>query len=170
MLLPTHVIEAIQKLNPDLKAILLLRNPVSRAWSNACHSLGRRTMTASDEKLRAIVTSQGSLMRGDYVQTINNWRGVLGDRNVFIGFYDDLVANPRGLLRSILQFLEVDSSDERLGAELERKVNAAPKRNLPEALVPVMYASYIDQLRVLERMLGGSVSKWLAKAEEAVAS
>ena len=170
MLLPPHVIERIRGINPDLKAILLLRNPVSRAWSNVCHSLRRRVLTASIDKLRAIVDSQGSLMRGDYVRTINNWRGVLGENNLFIGFYDDLVANPRELLRRILEFLGVDASDDRLPACLDRKVNVSWKRELPEALVPHMYAQYIDQLRVLAPMLGGPVPNWLAKAEEAVAA
>jgi len=167
MLAPPHVIERIRALNPDLKAILLLRNPVSRAWSNVCHSLRGKVHSASLDQLRTMVDSQGMLMRGDYVTAINNWRSVLGESNLFIGFYDELVANPRDLLRRILQFLGVDSSEERLPGTIEREVNASRKRELPEALVPHMYAQYIDQLRELESMVGGPVSKWLAKAHEA---
>jgi hypothetical protein len=169
MLLPPHVIEKIRELNPSLKAILLLRNPVSRAWSNVRHTLGRKVHSASIEQLRARLDSQGSLLRGDYVRTIDNWRGVLGEDKVFIGFYEDLVTNPRGLLREILQFLGVDASDERLPVNIEREVNASPKRDLPKVLVAHSYAHYIDQLRVLEQLLGGPTSKWLAKAEEALA-
>lgn len=168
MMLPPHVIERIQAMNPDLKAVLLLRNPVSRAWSNVCHSLRAKVHSASVEQLRAMLDSQGSRLRGDYVRTINNWRGVLGERNVYIGFYDDLVARPRELLRGILQFLGVDDGDEHLPATIEREVNASRKRELPEVLVPHLYGLYIDQLRELESMLGGPVSKWLAKAEDAV--
>lgn len=170
MLLAPAVIEQIRQANPEIKAILLLRNPVSRAWSNICHSLQARVRTASIDKLRAMLEAPNSIERGNYVRTIENWRTVLGDDRVFIGFYDDLVADPSGLLRRVFEFLGVDASDERMPGNLRREVNAAKeKRALPEELRAHTYRLYFDQLVLLESMLGGHVSHWLAKAEEALA-
>ncbi len=169
ILLPRSVIEDIHRLNPDMKIIMLLRNPVSRAWSGARLALGRKVMRATDAQILANIDHPSTVIRGDYVNAINNWRGVFGDQ-VFIGFFDQLVSAPRDLLRAVLRFLDVDSSDEVIPQTVEKEVNSSfKKRELPENLIPHMYATYIDQLRVLEKMLGGPVTKWLAKAEEAVA-
>jgi hypothetical protein len=169
MLLPRPVVEDVRRLNPDMKIILLLRNPVSRAWSLVRQHLGKRTQNASDETILRLADADWIVKRGDYVNAINTWRGVFGEKQVFIGFFDDLIAAPRDLLRSILNFLEVDSGDERIPKNLERVVNAGAKRELPANLLPHLYATYLDQLRELEKMLGGPVAKWRAKAEEAVA-
>ena len=169
ILLPRPVIEDIYRLNPAMKIIMLLRNPVSRAWSAARKALGRKIMRATDAQILKIVDTPQTIMRGDYVRAINNWRGVFGDQ-VFIGFFDDLVSAPRDLLRSIFAFLGIDSGDEFIPQTIEKVVNASfNKRELPGNLVPHMYATYIDQLRELEKLVGGPAAKWLAKAEEAVA-
>lgn len=170
ILLPRPVIEDIHRLNPDMKIIMLLRNPVSRAWSAARRALGRKIMRATDAQILDLVDSPKCVMRADYVRAVNDWRGVFGDQ-VFIGFFDQLVSAPRDLLRSVLQFLNVDSADQFIPETIENVVNSSfKKRELPENLVPHMYETYIDQLRILEKMLGGPVSKWLAKAEEALAT
>ena len=170
MLLPQPIVEEVRRLNPEMKIIFLLRNPVSRAWSNLRHRMGPGVLKATDNTILTRMESPGSILRSRYVQAVNNWRGVFGPNQVFIGFFDDLVAAPRDLLRSVLNFLGVDSSDRNIPATLEREVNASAKRDLPEHLLPRLYAPYLDDLRELEKLVGGPVSKWLAKAEEAVGS
>jgi hypothetical protein len=169
MLLPQSIVEEVRRLNPDMKIIFLLRNPVSRAWSNLRYRMGQSVLTATDDVILNKMESPGSVLRSRYVQAVKIWRDVFGPDQVFIGFFDDLVAAPRELLRSVLNFLGVDSSDANMPATLEREVNASAKRDLPEHLLPRLYASYLDDLRELEKLVGGPVSKWLAKAEEAVA-
>lgn len=168
MLLPPAVIEAMQQMNPDLKAILLLRNPVVRAWSNACHFLRGRGDRATLDDYRRFALSPHGLLRGDYVRTIHDWRAVLGPDRLFVGFYDDLHADPRRLLRSILQFLEVDSGDEHLPERLDKKVNASKSLEMPVDVQRELSANYLPQLRELETMFGGCTSQWRAEAEEAV--
>ena len=128
-------------------------------------------MSSADEAaIRKLVDSPAITMRSDYIHAVTTWRSVFGDEQVFIGFFDDLVSKPADLLRSILAFLGVDASDEHVPTSIAEVVNAGPKRDFPEALLPHMYATYMDQFAELEKMVGGPVSKWLAKAEEAVAA
>jgi hypothetical protein len=168
MMMPRHVVEDVCKLNPDMKIILLLRNPVSRAWSNVRLQLGRRTLTVTDEEIVRLMNKPGVILRNDYVNAVRNWRGVFGEKQVFVGFFDDLVANPRDLLRSVLSFLGVEKGDDFIPEKVEQEVHASTKRDLPESVLAQVYAPYVDQLRELEKLVGGPVGKWLAKAEEAV--
>jgi hypothetical protein len=167
MLLPRPVVEDVRKLNPSMKIILFLRNPVSRAWSSIRKQLGKKSIDAPDEAIYKLAESPNIVMRGDYGNAVRNWRGVFGERQVFIGFYDDLVSAPRDLLKNILKFLEVDAADDRVPADIDKVINSGPKRDLPDRLLPRLYAPYVEALKELEQLVGGPVGKWRAKAEEA---
>jgi hypothetical protein len=173
MLLPKNVVEEIHALNPDMKIILLLRDPVTRAWMDTRREMARVPPFASNEEILKIIDAPHVVMSGDYAKAIEVWRGVFGAKQVFIGFYDDMVAAPRELLRSILDFLGVASDDEfipksvaKLGDGGARKQNQPPLNFLPH-----MYATYIEQLRALEKLLGGGhAATWRATAEKVIAT
>ncbi len=165
--LPQVQVEAIHRLNPQMKIILQLRNPVSRAWSWGCLHRGRKGFDDND-RFECANSPQCQKM-SKYVPIINTWRGVFGDEQVHVSFYDDLMASPGELFRSILNFLGVDSGDAQMPEDVERKVNSSRKHELPERFVAPLYAAYMDDLRELGKMFGGHVSKWLAKGEAALA-
>lgn len=174
MNLPREVVEMIHALNPNLKILMMLRNPVSRSWSAVrrqippgARKLRGAAMKAAQLRVLELMNSPKFMAWNDYITPIKLWREIFGENKVFIGFYDDLQAKPRELLRSVLDFLEVDSGDQHYTETLDEVINAAPKIDLPKEYLPELYAPHIEQLRELEKMFGGPVSKWLAKAEEA---
>ena len=78
-MLPVETIREIHALNPALRVIYILRNPIDRAWSSARMALERAEMTlaeASDQWFVDHFLSQGSLRRGDYESCIRHWRQV----------------------------------------------------------------------------------------------
>jgi hypothetical protein len=175
MNLPRNVVEEIRQLNPAMKIILMLRDPVMRTWSWVRHVVPAQkwqmhgpAREAGKQKLFQIMTSPKCVAWNDYVTPIKTWRSVFGEKQVFIGFYDHLQARPRELMRSVLDFLGVDSSDAHIADTVDKAVNASRKLDMPEEFRPAMYAQYVEQLRELEQMFGDPVSKWRAKAEAAV--
>jgi hypothetical protein len=168
MFLPRPVIEEIRALNPEMKILLLLRNPIDRTWSSTRKKLARRSEEASVEELLALTEKPGVVLRNDYVSAISNWRGVFGDQ-VFIGFFDDLVVAPRDLFRSVLQFLCVDSCDKFIPDDIDKTVGASPAREMPGEIALRMAATYLDQLRELEKLVGGHASAWRTAAEATLA-
>jgi hypothetical protein len=172
---PKHVVEAVREFNPEMKIILMLRDPVSRAWSairrrkgmivRKFKGLGRNEL---ELKVLEMLNEPAFLNWNDYVGPIKIWREVFGEKQMFIGYLDDLKERPRDLLRWVLDFLELDSKGIELSNEVEEVVNKGPKMVLPEKYLPQLYRPYLEQLRELEKMLGGPTTKWRAKAEKLV--
>jgi hypothetical protein len=165
MSIPPKVIEEVHGLNPEMKIILLLRNPIDRTWSHARRVLRRQPEVSKEESLR-LTLLRGGLLRSDYVSAVTNWRRVFGNDRLFIGFYDDLVKSPRDLFRSILQFLGVSCDDRFIPSDIDKAHNTGPKRDLPEHIAAELAATYRDQLRELDALVGGHASAWRAAAEE----
>lgn len=69
-------IALIKDLMPDLRLLFLVRNPISRAWSQALMNLvgrtNRRREDVSDDEFRKHFRSTRSVKRGDYLTTIDN--------------------------------------------------------------------------------------------------
>lgn len=166
MLLTPPLIESIVEMNPEIRVIFLLREPVSRAWSNACHHFRAKAHAVPIEKLRENALSSAYCARGNYAQALETWWSILGRERVFVGYYDDLVADPCDLLRRVYSFLGVTSDDRYLPDEVEREVNAAKKQPLPPEVAREIASQYVEPLRRLTQMLDGPPARWLAHVEK----
>ncbi len=174
MVIPPQAIEDVRRLNPAMKIILFLRDPVDRTVSAARRLQGRKRTRGSpevpDQQVLPGMTSRGVLRRNDYAEAIRNWRAVFGPDQVFIGFYDDLQTAPRDLFRSVLRFLGVADDDRFIPDAIEDVVNPSDTRyELPRELVAQLAATYVGPLRELEQLVGGPVGRWRAAAEQVLA-
>jgi hypothetical protein len=101
-------------LNPDLKAITLVRHPVDRAWSHLKLELGRlRGRPVSEIPQQEIVTLARSLYLvrcGRYGDHQAMWRSYLKPGRFFVAPFDDLVRRPDELMRRVCRFLGVDDT------------------------------------------------------------
>lgn len=122
-LLPADTIRLIRGINPDLRLLYLLRNPIERAWSSALMALRKaelRIEEASDQWFLDHFRSQGSLRRGDYEQTLRRWHAEFPREQLLVERFDSLTSEPRALLGRVAAHLGVA---------------AEPLRSLPDALV-----------------------------------
>ena len=107
---------------PECKIIIMLRNPVERAYSMYCHEVreGLEKMKFLDAINEELVDGRrkdfGKDISFNYVQLGYMYENVmryieLFDReNIFIGFYDDLKSDTRKIMSEIFSFLTVDNS------------------------------------------------------------
>jgi len=108
--LDKEIIKEIYNINPDLRIIYSIRNPIQRAWSGALMALRRSEMTideASDNWFLDHFKSKGSLQRGDYEKCIDNWNEVFPKENFLIINFDDIANNPREVLRKCADHIGV---------------------------------------------------------------
>jgi hypothetical protein len=169
MMLEPPIVEAIRARCPELRVLLMLRDPIDRIWSGTRQFLlvdGDLDESARRRALQRFDTT-GVRLRTDYRRALHVWRGILGSDRVFVGFYDEVAERPRDLLDRVLRFLGVDPAEPGYRPEPERRVNVARELEIPRDLERELAVRYLESLRSLAREFGEYPARWLARAERA---
>lgn len=166
MLLSRRRIRLIRERMPQLKILLILRNPIERAWSGARRTLwkelGRKTSVEALSRLQQIVFARPVLARGHYRECIENWETVFDRKQIAYFFFDDLRHNPRQYLQQVCNFLEVDMHKiADVDTLLDEKVNAAPSDDCPAAIFQDLARYYAEQIHFLEEKFERNLGHWL---------
>lgn len=157
-LLPDAGFEHMMRLNPAMKFLFILRDPIDRAWSQL-RMIQRNSAAPSvhvPEVLRFVDKTQ-FIARSDYMPTIARVRRSVPESRLLILFFDDLVADPAAFLKAVMTFLDVDPTRGRFA-----NVNDARNVGGTEALTPELYERLKELLRPAYRRLQGLESPIIA--------
>jgi len=106
--LDAMVIEQIIRLQPDMRGIILVRDPLERAWSHAKKDLVRgRGQSAGEREMLDFISSPDQLARADYRGIIARWRRHLAPGRLFVAPYSNIGSAPVELLDAISEFLGI---------------------------------------------------------------
>ena len=103
----------LRALNPNVKLIFTMRDPVRRAWSalmNAWIKRGATGVPPNAEEALALAFMPYAIARSTYIDTVERLDRLFPASNVHYGFYDDLSDHPETFVRGILDHLGVDST------------------------------------------------------------
>ena len=170
-MLDADVVAHIATLMPRAKIIYILRNPVERSWSATAMKLenwfGTHIDRASDDEICSILSHQRIFQRADYLKHIDLWKQHFGKDNLFIGFYDDLLADPAAFLCRVFNFLGVESSDEQVPPNVRKPVDTRSYKAIPERYLQHLAGLHLDQIRTLNDHLPNEhTRRWLKEAEK----
>ncbi len=156
----------IARLFPDLKIILLLRNPIDRAWSQIRFdwTRGARADITNIEEIKAFIDSPKQALRSSYLRMLALWEAHFPPERFFVGFYEDIVERPTELLERVTRFLGIDSISATT-QDLERKVHVSRKGPMPPEIREYLNRKYEADLAALEERFGAPVSKWRTTAK-----
>lgn len=171
----------IREIMPELRILYLIRNPIDRAWSAIKYHVWRRVTGQAARSSQPIddlslvdfmeiAENPGFVERGDYVSTIENWGARFPRERFFIGFFEDLVDTPEPFLRSVFDFLGVDSSEKNITQLAFKKSNPSPKKPMPPEFREYLTRRYYPQIQILSDKLGSHAVQWLREAEEVLSS
>ncbi len=139
------IIKEITILNPNIKIIILIRNPVDRAWSHAKKELsekqGRPLASIADDEFKSFFNLPYQLKCACYNDNIDTWRGFLSEGNTFIGFFDDIQKNPEKLLSDVFSFLGVENDTKYIGTLASERINSTEPTH-----IPLQYKQYLEEL------------------------
>lgn len=157
-ILPREKIEEIYQINPKMRLIYLVRNPVERAWSSARMALKRAEMTldeASDQWFIDHFHSYGSLARGDYQQCLTNWLSVFSKKQLLILKFEEISRDPQRLLQCCCKHLGVDGAFfKKIPVEsLREKIHEGRGGSLRPVLQQALDGIYQEKIRDFERFL-----------------
>jgi len=142
-ILDESVIAQIVRLQPDMRGIMLVRDPLERAWSHAKKDLVRgRETPASSEELLSFICSPDQLSRADYRGSIERWKKHLKPGHLFVAPYAMISDDPERLLDEISGFLGV----RRLGGVSKRHVVTRQNVSSGEAVPEDMRTAVLEAL------------------------
>jgi hypothetical protein len=139
------LIDEVVALNPDMRVVLMIRDPVERAWSHAKKDLvrnaNRKYEDVSDEEFRAFFADPYQRRCAQYAENYDNWKARLRDGNLWIGKFDDITTRPAEMLSELCVFLGVRSGSRYLGGSVHRAVNPTAASS-----VPPQHREFLEQL------------------------
>ncbi|MCW3095321.1 MAG: Sulfotransferase domain protein [Chthonomonadaceae bacterium] len=179
-------IRFIHTIIPDVRLVVMIRNPIDRAWAHAKQSLmfrpGKRYAEVSQADFLRHLRSDASLRAGDYLTGLDNWLSVFPQEQLFVGFYDDIQARPLELLHDVCKHLGIsadvpwheDCVLEHQHKLLDLQIEPADKPEetrhdlwqwsdmnaAPSPYFPVLEELYHDSIERLYARFGAPVAPW----------
>jgi hypothetical protein len=164
--LEENVIGEIAKHLPQLKIILLVRDPVARAWSHISllDRSGKldRGVLDDEARFRSFLENPKNIQRRSFATRVaERWARVAPQIAFRHFFFDDIQGSPDEVRKGILQYLGADSKKEsgQVPAAHNRKADA-PKLSLTDALKGVLVEYFAEELRASARIFGGHAIEW----------
>ncbi len=158
-------IERIRNVNPAMKIIFLIRDPIDRSWSAARYIASRGFAGVdldSQDKVMQMLRAPMTQRRSNYVETLRNYLAVFPAEQILVGFFDAIERDPRGLLSGIWDFLGVEPYEVNQ-RRIDRVVNKSPDRGMPPEVAAMLRESQRGQIDELAELLGSYAEGWRAK-------
>jgi hypothetical protein len=162
----------IWKYNPKMKWILVLRNPIERAFSawNMETKRGEEKLSFAEAiekepaRCREALPLQHRVYsytdRGFYAHQVRRLFNIFGKDNCLVLFNEELRNNHRKTLRRVFEFLGVDSSFAPPEASVfEQEYTNKVDNQLRSRLID----TFQFDIKELERLLGRDLSSWYSR-------
>src|SRR6056297_1669808 len=117
-----------QAYNPDMKIVVLLRDPVKRAFSNHLHEVikGHIDPVPFEDGLN---NNPSYLEQGLYARHLRRWHDTFGAARVQVMFAEEIARDAGAAARALYEFLEVDTTFD--SAILHERRNESDRARLP---------------------------------------
>jgi hypothetical protein len=136
--MPMELIAEVIKMNPDIKGIITVRDPIARAWSHAKKDLvtarKRKVKDVSMEEFESFFRNPYQLACADYRSIVENWSKALRPANLLVARFEDIGQNPRQFLERVLSFIGVPCDIRYIAKYADVRVNSTEDADLPSSL------------------------------------
>ncbi len=161
----------IKSMNPDVKLVFIMRDPLDRAWSAVNNALkkGQFDDGFSVDKAVARARSGNSSARSSYSATIARLESIFLAEQIHYCFFDDLKERPEQLVTEIFAFLGVEAGDVPRMLPSKAVNSAAGSKPVPPKFQIEMAKAYLPMVSELCRKFDGPPQKWRARYEALLA-
>lgn len=152
----------LAKIAPEARIIFIMRNPVTRAWSQLLHMCRVRKLNAgvlSVSDLIEMVEEERFEALSDYVQVLDALDKVFPPERVLLEFYEDIHADREAALARVCSFLGVDFDAGALSG-IEKRYNKSQKAQMPAGLGTLLRGKYRDMACQVEERVGRIPYLW----------
>ena len=159
-----ELIQRITAAMPALKVILLVRDPVARAWSQVAmyNRRGKFDLRLLDDPAGLVrYVSRPAIENRSFPTRIDdNWRSALPEGQFRVFFFDDIATRPEAVMREILEFLGANPKYESpLKVDFNRKAGQS-KIEMSAAARDAFVAHFRDELLACRERYGETAAAW----------
>jgi len=145
----------IKRMAPDVRLLYIMRNPVTRAWSQIlhyCRSNGLDATALSSKELIGITSRERFEALADYCRTLEDAGKIFPQDQIWLGFYEDIHEDRLAALEQICAFIGVGFTPG-MFAGLEQRYNISQPAVMPPEVRETLGDKYHDLAsRVLEHV------------------
>jgi hypothetical protein len=155
--------EHVKRLAPEARVLFIMRNPVTRAWSQALHQCRSRGLDANRQPLEVIL---GMLAEprfqelSDYMATLDAMASVFRPDQTLELFYEDIHEDRQAALEEVCKFIGIGFSPRYFG-ELGRRYNPSQEAALPPAIRSRLRELYSPVADAVRRRIGRIPDNWV---------
>lgn len=153
----------LKRLAPDARIIYLLRNPVTRAWSQLLHQCRARKLDAdrlTTAQFMEIACEKRFEALANYPPVLKAIDKVFKSDRILLEFYEDIHADRPAAMKRICQFLGVAYREEFFNG-LEKRYNPSqPAQRMPAELRKELRIKYRPMVREVGDRLGRLPAAW----------
>jgi hypothetical protein len=155
--------EHLKTLAPEVRVLFIMRNPVTRAWSQAlhlCRSRGLDATRQSPETMFALLEEPQFQKLGNYIATLDAMAAVLRPDQTLELFYEDIHKDRLDALKQVCGFIGMSYSArqfERAG----RRFNQSQEAALPEAVRTRLRETYKPLAQAVRERIGRVPESWI---------
>lgn len=163
-LLPDEGVDHLVRLSPDVKILLLVRDPIDRAWSHVqmLHRKGSPHRQRQFEPAPILELDSRVLSRSRYSTTLDTYRRRIGADSIWIGDFDRLTGEPTALLRDVCAFLDVDF-DQEMFPYVHRRIHEGLPREMEGQAYERLKAALAPEYDELMNILPEAAARWRAR-------
>lgn len=164
--LTPQTIAAILNLNPDMKFILMVRNPIRRIWSGLVHHFrhveGRDFDKVSEQEMLDFLKHSAAQNRSDLTSILETWEGHVSSKNLLIQPFEDIADRPETLIKNTYEFLGVDSNFLPDADVYKKRINAYTQYNygIPQSIIDYLVIHCREGLEKLGKSYPYIIQRW----------
>lgn len=173
--LPPRRIRALHALMPDLKLLMLLRDPVARDWSHLrmmfLRQRGRDPGDVTTDEYIEVARSHPRMERGDYLEMLQRWLDVVDRENLFIGFQEQIVNRPKELLLRVFGHIGLAGPHPWGLLPVSTRLHTGIEAPMPPPVGRFLVERHLAEIEQLVPILGASpVAEWRSQWERTISS
>jgi hypothetical protein len=154
---------------PMARIIFIMRDPIDRAWSHFRFNAGKQERSVESYAPADFIKhfdSAASESRTRYTRTIDVWESRYPRDNIHYLFYDDIRADPNGLLRSVCEFLGLEFKPDYFSTRRDRVARKSIELPISPEHQRYLARKYHDEIAALQQRFGGHADRWLARCRQ----
>lgn len=166
-MLPEEGWEHVVSIDPEVRIVFLMREPVARLWSALRYFAGNHPESAimeTPDRMVRFATRPANVSKTRYDVTLDYLDRFFPPEHVLVAFYEEIFASEDAqiaFLRALCDLLEIDFGAAEFG-DLARAVNASAPKPIPEEFRSEMRSITDPVVEAVEATVGHVPPDWKA--------